>query len=328
MLNSLPLCNWPILATSDPDLTYSHMRSNLRPNELWFPEEPKIAFEHNKVMLNSMSLNSINYGSEVRIQAPPTENVYLVILTLDGEGIFKQNKSVSVTKPGDVCVLNPNFPLEISLSDNFKQLTLQLDGKQLNHYASRIIGYQLKDPLIFQPVGECEVDNVSGFISLIKTICNNINKPSSSMLDKQVAKNLEAALISLLLAEFPNNYSDYAREGTQQIAPFYIRRAQNYIHAHFSENFSLDQLAIVTGVGVRTLQKGFKSVLGTSPVSYIRAIRLEMARKRLLVALENKESVTDIAYSCGFGHLNKFTKYYKEYFGETPNQTKGYKKNC
>jgi len=302
------------------------MRTNLRPNELWFPGDTEIAFEHNKVMLNSISLNSINYGSEVKIQAPPTEGVYLVILTLDGQGVFEQNESTSITKPGDICILDPHSPLKISLSENFKQLTLQLDEEQLNRHASRIVGYQLKDPLMFQSIKENDVANTSGFKSLIKTICANINTPTSSMLDKQVAKNLESTLISLLLAEFPNNYSDYAGEGPLQLAPFYVRRAQNYIHDHYSEQVSLDQLAIVSGVGVRTLQKGFKNVLGTSPMNYIRAIRLEMARKRLLVASERKESVTDIAYSCGFGHLNKFTKYYKEYFGETPIQTKVYKK--
>lgn len=326
MISSLPLYNWPILATNDPRLTCSHMRSNLRPNELNFPGRPKLDFLHNKVMLNSISLNSIHYGCEVNIQAPPTEDIYLAIITLDGYGEFEQDNAIVSTKPGDIYLMNPLFPLNISLSADFKQLTVQLDGKRLKQYASQMTGYPMKDPLIFQPIDKSNLKNNNSFKSLIETICNNVNSPHSSLLHRQVVANLEDTLLSLLLAEFPNNYSEYITGAQLSPTPYYVRRAQNYIHENICEPIAMDQLTLITGVSARCLQKGFKSALGTTPTSYIRTLRLDMARRRLMSASEEGESITEIAYSCGFEHLSKFSQHYKELFDESPMETKMYQR--
>lgn len=305
-------------------MTCAHMHANLRPNKVDFSESARPDFMHNKVAFNSISFNSIRYGSEVHIEAPPTEDVYLALLTLDGSGVFQQGKTVFKSQPGDIYIINPLFPLAISLSENFKQLTIQLDGKCLQRHVSQLAGYAVKDPLIFQPVSRDEGNREQGFKPLIKTICENINSPGSAMLHKQVAANLEETLISLFVSEFPNNYSETLREEWRFPVPYSVRRAQQYIQQNISETVSMEQLAAVSGVSARALQKAFKNTLGVSPLAYTRKVRLDVARRRLIAASDEGASVTEIAYSCGFGHLSKFAQYYKAQFGENPLETKKY----
>ena len=53
---------------------------------------------------------------------------------------------------------------------------------------------------------------------------------------------------------------------------------------------------------------------------YLRNVRLDLARLRLSRE-GSASSVTDIALECGFTHLSKFAKAYKDRFGELPSQT-------
>ncbi len=51
----------------------------------------------------------------------------------------------------------------------------------------------------------------------------------------------------------------------------------------------------------------------------LRNLRLDAARQRLLS--ERSSSVTDVALEFGFGHLGRFSAYYRSRFGELPRQT-------
>jgi len=61
-------------------------------------------------------------------------------------------------------------------------------------------------------------------------------------------------------------------------------------------------------------------MLGSTPIIYCRTVRLNLARECLLATAA--DSVTEAAHRCGFDHLSKFSQYYKEHFGETPQVTK------
>lgn len=80
---------------------------------------------------------------------------------------------------------------------------------------------------------------------------------------------------------------------------------------------TVSELCTHLGVSRRTLQNAFQRVLGISPLSYLRAIRLGAARN----ALKSASSVTDAATALGFWHFGHFAKDYQAMFGELPSQT-------
>ncbi|MDB5650103.1 MAG: transcriptional regulator protein [Hyphomicrobiales bacterium] len=79
-------------------------------------------------------------------------------------------------------------------------------------------------------------------------------------------------------------------------------------------------MATELGVGVRSLQCSFRRVRGASPHEAITIRRLEGARSALLKA-EPSVTVTKIAAEFCFFELGRFSKRYRERFGETPSQT-------
>lgn len=74
-------------------------------------------------------------------------------------------------------------------------------------------------------------------------------------------------------------------------------------------------------VSVRSLQEGFRRSLDTTPVAYLRRVRLEKARDELTAAEPGTTSVTEVATRWGFVHLGRFSSTYARAFGERPSET-------
>jgi len=99
-----------------------------------------------------------------------------------------------------------------------------------------------------------------------------------------------------------------------------VRTADEYMRMHFHEAVRVADIAKAVGVGVRGLQAAFKKVTGRTPVDHLTAIRLESARVRLLARSE-KDSVSGVAWDCGFTHLGRFAALYRSTYHEAPSQT-------
>jgi AraC family ethanolamine operon transcriptional activator len=73
------------------------------------------------------------------------------------------------------------------------------------------------------------------------------------------------------------------------------------------------------GASRRKLNYCFQDVLGTSPVKYLRAVRLNGVRRELSAGRAG--SVQEAAARWGFWHLGQFAQDYKQQFGELPSVT-------
>lgn len=76
------------------------------------------------------------------------------------------------------------------------------------------------------------------------------------------------------------------------------------------------ELAVMSGVSLRSLQAGFRRFAGMSIIAYQRQIRLENARKDLLE--EPAIPVIDIARKWGFSNAGRFSRYFREAYGISP----------
>ncbi len=100
-----------------------------------------------------------------------------------------------------------------------------------------------------------------------------------------------------------------------------VRQAEEIMHANSDEPLSMQEIAQVLGVSLRSLQLAFAEVYGgLSPRDVLNRIRLEKARARLLAADGNAQ-VTTVAMDSGLFHLGRFSQAYARAFGEKPSET-------
>lgn len=86
-----------------------------------------------------------------------------------------------------------------------------------------------------------------------------------------------------------------------------------------NENLCLEDLCAATGVSARQVQNAFIEMTGVRPTAFLRAHRLQRARRMLLSG--GADSVKLAAYSCGFPDLGRFSAFYRNMFGELPRVT-------
>lgn len=102
-------------------------------------------------------------------------------------------------------------------------------------------------------------------------------------------------------------------------SPYMITRVRRAVTADLARAWRLSDLAGVAGVGPRRLQQTFKDFLGVTPTAWLLALRLERAHRWLSdPRFARSMTVSDIAFSCGFNHLGRFSQDFYQYFGQLP----------
>ncbi|MBU2663904.1 AraC family transcriptional regulator [Actinoplanes bogorensis] len=127
------------------------------------------------------------------------------------------------------------------------------------------------------------------------------------------------------LAVFPNTTMTAARfPPAGRTTPAVVRRAQACIEANADQPLRLSDVAAASGVGVRALQLAFRRHLGTTPMAYLRRVRLQHVRVDLRAAVPgDNTTVAATARRWGFGNLSRFAGEYRDEFGELPSRTLG-----
>jgi AraC-like DNA-binding protein/tetratricopeptide (TPR) repeat protein len=106
----------------------------------------------------------------------------------------------------------------------------------------------------------------------------------------------------------------------QPALPRDVRKALDLLEADPGRERSVKALAAACGVAPRTLQKHFRRFVGRTPREVQRALRMERARRDLLLGPPDA-SVTDIALRWGFRHLGRFSILYRRRYDESPSAT-------
>lgn len=100
-----------------------------------------------------------------------------------------------------------------------------------------------------------------------------------------------------------------------------VDRACELMLSHTAEPLTMLEICHRIGASPRKLNYCFQDVLGFSPAKYLRAVRLNNARRDLKTPDGPDIGVQDVAARWGFWHLGQFSLDYKRQFGELPSAT-------
>ena len=93
--------------------------------------------------------------------------------------------------------------------------------------------------------------------------------------------------------------------------------SEQYLHAHYQQPVSLNELAAVANISPIYFHKLFTAYFHKTPNQYLLDLRVEHAKRMLL---EENFSLADIALSCGFTSQSYFCNRFKNLTGLTPLQ--------
>lgn len=93
-------------------------------------------------------------------------------------------------------------------------------------------------------------------------------------------------------------------------------RVRDYLHAHYCENVTVQDLAPVAGLSRVHLTRAFTQRFGAPPHLYLNAVRLRQAQAAMLAGTP----LAEVAAACGFADQSHFTRRFKGSVGTPPAQ--------
>ncbi|GLZ55620.1 helix-turn-helix transcriptional regulator [Actinomycetospora sp. NBRC 106378] len=104
--------------------------------------------------------------------------------------------------------------------------------------------------------------------------------------------------------------------------PDTVRRAVAFIETDPAREMTLAEMAAAAHVTPRALQYAFARHLQTTPMAYLRRVRLDAAHHDLQAAdPRDGDTVTTIAARWGFAHPGRFAVAYRDAYGRSPSHT-------
>lgn len=128
---------------------------------------------------------------------------------------------------------------------------------------------------------------------------------------------LRQYLTEIWLALLELVYSEINTAPPNKDAADKMKVMMQYIHTHYAKSLSVEVLAKEAHISKRVCFRLFQENLHTSPLEYITNYRLQQAYQQLLLS---NDSITQIAYNCGFGSSSYFGKIFRKHFNCTPIQ--------
>ena len=158
------------------------------------------------------------------------------------------------------------------------------------------------------------------FKRLLEYLTNELEYNALVMRNSDLRRSYDEILLSALLALPHNQLEKLNKDRQYQVAPGLVRRAEEYMTAHFNKAITISDLLQICGCSRSVLFSAFRNARGYTPMEFLTEQRMQSARERLLKS-NFEPSVALIALDCGFINLGRFSQYYKKRFGELPSDT-------
>lgn len=243
-----------------------------------------------------------HFSENERVYPHWHEGIELLCFTA-GKGTVCSNTDSALVVSGETAVIN---------SGNFHTITM---GKGGCWYYCLIVERGFVEKLGID-LDEAQFDlHVSdpGTAELFASIAREIEQ------EAPLFKQRVAVLAGELFIGLYRNHASVTSEGTskKQHKKKMVKNIIDYIHSHYAEKLTVEQLAVKMGYSKFYLCHVFKEYTTMTVIEYINYVRCSHARR--LLQLDGK-TVSESMYLCGFNNLSYFSRTYQRYLGALPSQ--------
>ncbi|POX38857.1 AraC family transcriptional regulator [Streptomyces sp. Ru73] len=263
----------------------------------------------------------LDYGTEVRITPGDLESFFLVQIPLAGHAEITCGREEIISTPELASVPSPTGKLDMRWGGGNPQLIVWFDRASLESHLGSLLGRTVRRPILFSLGMNLTTPDSRSWLNVVDLMRREAEGPGGMTDRPLVMKQFESLLMTQLLMAQPSNYTPALLGEQPRVAPPTVRRAMEVIEGHAAEPLTVAEIAEYVGVGVRALQDGFRRHLDTTPLAYLREVRLDRVRKELLASHPGATTVTTVASRWGFFHPGRFSVAYRQRFGESPSET-------
>ncbi len=318
----------PRLASRDPYLTDDLDAAREHISDLFVPHQLDIVGSKqvldvciSRARIEGVSLIYHRHGARVRVRPDLFRDFFLLQIPIRGEAHAIIGDEEVHCSAEQAVMISPTVGVDMKFGPGCEQLIVRVERPDLEEHVEQQLGRRIELPVEFAPAVPLMTSRAREITALLRFMTTALTDDggisSSAIARKQMASLLITGLVNCL----DHNYREEIAEGNARPRPAYIAKAQEFIRNNVGEPIDPEQIAEAVNVSTRTLFAGFKAHLNTTPMRYLKDIRLELVRRELSSVERGRASVTTIAMNYGFHHLGHFCAAYRRKFGELPRDT-------
>ena len=118
-----------------------------------------------------------------------------------------------------------------------------------------------------------------------------------------------------------NALTDPTATDRNDATPTLLRRAMAYIDDRADTDIAIADVAAHVYATPRAVQYVFRRHLDTTPMKYLRRVRLDRAHRDLVQGDPTVTTVGAVAARWGFAHQGRFARLYRQIYGNSPHRT-------
>lgn len=306
-------------STSDVDQAVDHLQLAYRTG-FRVSSAQNALYEHSRVDGGSFAIDRLLWPFSGSAREEPFNS--LIIMTLRAGRYERECGGVAQRfVPGDVYInADPHLPVTQRVT-GMELENVMLDLPLLARVANSDPG-RTPGPIRFTsylPVSPAAARNWKSTTRYLSELMANPEVAGQPVIRGNAARLAAAAA----LTTFPNTAvvaptSQDRRDATTAT----VRRAIAFIEQHPDTDINLPDIAAAASVSIRAVQVAFRKHLDTTPMRYLRSVRLDRVHRELLAADPSSGgTVTDIALRWGFYNHSRFAASYRRAYGVSPRDT-------
>lgn len=257
-------------------------------------------------------------GVAAKFRAPPDS--YSIYLPLSGSLEVRCRGTNLVSRPGTILIGELQETEITRKHDKRSHIALSFPRAE----ARRQLHEMLEAPVAHDMELAMEVPDTTAAYNRLNTIGRllwaSLSARTHEILPTHSSVRLFTAILACMIEDLPHRYSDALARPVATAVPWQVKRAIDYMAANAKVPLQAKDIAESAGVSVRALQVAFQRFKDTTPLNYLRQLRLEGVRQDLCGP--NTDTVAVVARSWGFVHMGRFSELYKSAFGELPSDTR------
>jgi AraC-like DNA-binding protein len=273
--------------------------------------------------LGPITVGWLSYNTEVQISTEELDSAYQVNVPVHGQLKTASGASRAIATRSTGAVYRCDRPTLMHgwADGRCRMLTVKINRLALEQQLALLLNRLIEKPIEFALPLDLTRRRARHWWSFVRTLTYQSRQPDALSRHPLMVKTLTQGIMTGLLVASPHDYSAELDAPGTVVGPATIRRAVDYIEANLTSPLDVSTIAAHVGLGVRSLQHGFQTAVGTTPTGYVRQARLRSARRDLLAADPTVTGVAEIAHRWGFAHLGRFAGWYRKEFGQSPSQT-------
>jgi AraC-like DNA-binding protein len=271
-----------------------------------------------QVRIGGFSSSDMRLPAELEMKITGHDDEACITTITDGRASIRRGKATSRYRPGDVFIAScPQADWDCE-THQVRHSTILLPGSLLREAAGRPARpgrpWQV---LSYEPLAGT-AGQWGRTVRFVDALLAQPDAAAAPLVTGQALRLLAATALTIFpgIAASEPTIAD-RHDGHPQT----LRRAIAFIEVNPDRDISVADIAAAARVTSRAVQLAFRRHLGTTPMGYLRRVRLDHAHRELLAADPDQETVTDIAYRWGFGSASRFSAYYRDSYGILPSQT-------